>query len=137
MGGLVVGALFKFMIRKHGQVLHRGAGAGGTGGGNVQVYDPGTWFCVAGGSQVYDFMMQPNNDANKNIHPRSHSANASVPIQSTGFFVFCRLGVDRKSFYFLPVSGPTRPPGGLGQGRSICTDGQPGRPILKPFREVL
>ncbi len=39
-----------------------------------------------------------------------------------------------------PLPGPTRPRCGLGKApagpRLICTDFQPGRPSLRPFREV-
>ncbi len=38
---------------------------------------------------------------------------------------------------FWPLPGPTRPGRGLRKTpASICTDAQPGTPILKPFREV-
>ena len=50
-------------------------------------------------------------------------------------------GVGPEIVDFCPLPGPTRPRGGFGKApagrpRSICTDFQPGRPILKPFRET-
>ncbi len=66
------------------------------------------------------------------------SACKAAPMESNGFFSFS--GGDRKS----PILGrfPAQPgPGGAGERprsgpRSICTDFQPGKSILRPVREV-